>query len=81
MRHGGIEKSAVVLAAVLIIGGATFAVWPVDMTYFPASNYRVPLNVRSQAVQLSKGDCRVYGWIGVALGVGLGYAAVYVRRR
>ena len=72
-----IEKSALVLAGLLIIGGGLSAVRPVELTYVPASNSRVPLNIRSRPVHISKEGARVWGCIGVALGLGLGYVAFY----
>jgi hypothetical protein len=53
-RLNGVEKSVVVLAAVFIIGGGIMAVWPVEMTYFPTRNYRVPIQRATTAGPLFK---------------------------
>jgi hypothetical protein len=76
----GIEKSAVAVAAVFIFGGAVIATRPVEITYSPDTRSRNSSGF-SRPVHLSKEDARVGGWISVALGLGLGYVALFVGRK
>jgi hypothetical protein len=70
----------VAVAAVLIIGGAAIATRPVEITYSPDTRSR-NLSGFSRPMRLSKEDARVGGWISVALGLGLGYVALFVGRK
>jgi hypothetical protein len=76
----GIEKSTVALAAVFVIVGAAIATRPVEITYSPDMRSRNSSGL-SRPVHLSKEDARIGGWISVALGLGLGYVALFVGRK
>jgi formate hydrogenlyase subunit 3/multisubunit Na+/H+ antiporter MnhD subunit len=82
MRHlNAIEKGALLLAAMLVVGGAFLLVHPSEITYFPQSNSKVPVNIRSQPVHLSKTGVQITGGLCIFLGLGIGWFTFYRGRK
>jgi len=78
MRHlNAVEKGALALAVFFAVGGMTILVRPVELTFFPAGDHRVPVHFRSQPVHISVESARVFGCVGLFMGFGLGCLVFY----
>ena len=75
-RLTAIEKSGLVLATLLVLGGGWIAIRPVEISFVPAGGYRGARGGGSQPVHLSSHDVRICGCVGVVLGFGIGCLAI-----
>ncbi len=80
-RLTAIEKSGLVLAALLVLGGGWIAMRPVEISFVPAGGYRGARGGGSEPVHLSNRDVRICGCVGVVLGVGIGSLVICRGRR
>ena len=72
-----IEKGALVLSAIFIIGGIAAVVQPIEgYTHHPSDTGGLlpPTNTQEH---LTKSRSRVYGGVAILLGIGIGWLALY----
>ena len=73
-----VEKSALVLAALLVVGGGLAALFPSEMVRtYPAAYTEAAVYFPQWTEHISRSQARVYGLLAVAAGIVLAWFCLY----
>jgi hypothetical protein len=83
MRHlSGIEKGALVLAAVMVAGGGLGALFPSELVRtYPAAVTEAGVCFPEWTEHISRSQARTYGVLAVAAGIAIAWFSIYKERK
>jgi hypothetical protein len=78
-RLSGVEKSALVLSAIMILIGGLLVIHPIEMNIpHPGDpRYHGVLGPNETPEHVSKERARIYAGVAVAVGIGIGWLGIY----